>query len=181
MAHRLDMMLRRLARPAQIGVGTGTAASVGATFSDVQGGYAGSNINTDPQFTDLDGPDGIAGTADDIPKPVSGSPVNDAGSSPNAVAILLDMDGLPRFADDPARANTGVGPVPVVDMGAYEWNPPPPCAADFNGNGTLEVADIFAFLNAWFAGSPAANFDGINGLQVADIFAFLNAWFAGCQ
>jgi hypothetical protein len=44
----------------------------------------------------------------------------------------------------------------------------------------LQVADIFAFLNAWFAGAPASDFDHINGLQVADIFAFLNAWFAGC-
>jgi hypothetical protein len=26
--------------------------------------------------------------------------------------------------------------------------------ADYNNSGTLEVADIFAFLNAWFAGSP---------------------------
>jgi hypothetical protein len=47
-------------------------------------------------------------------------------------------------------------------------------------SGTLEVADIFAFLNAWFAGDPRADFDGESGLQVADIFAFLNAWFAGC-
>lgn len=53
------------------------------------------------------------------------------------------------------------------------------CAADYNGNGTLEVADIFAFLNGWFAGSPLADFNG-GGLAVDDIFAFLNAWFAGC-
>jgi hypothetical protein len=57
---------------------------------------------------------------------------------------------------------------------------PQTCPADFNASGTLEVADIFAFLNAWFAGSAAADFDGLNSLQVADIFAFLNAWFAGC-
>jgi hypothetical protein len=54
------------------------------------------------------------------------------------------------------------------------------CRADFDLSGTLEVADIFAFLNAWFAGDPRADFDGESGLQVADIFAFLNAWFAGC-
>jgi len=28
------------------------------------------------------------------------------------------------------------------------------CAADFDGNGTREVADIFAFLSLWFAGCP---------------------------
>jgi hypothetical protein len=53
------------------------------------------------------------------------------------------------------------------------------CPADFNGNGTLEIQDIFDFLNAWFAGSPAADFSG-GGLAVQDIFDFLNAWFAGC-
>jgi hypothetical protein len=28
------------------------------------------------------------------------------------------------------------------------------CAADFDANGTVSVLDIFAFLNAWFAGCP---------------------------
>jgi hypothetical protein len=30
----------------------------------------------------------------------------------------------------------------------------PVCAADFNASGVLEIADVFAFLNAWFAGCP---------------------------
>ncbi|MBY0312797.1 MAG: hypothetical protein K2W85_12070 [Phycisphaerales bacterium] len=53
------------------------------------------------------------------------------------------------------------------------------CPADFNCSADLEVADIFSFLNAWFASDPAANFDG-GPLDVNDIFAFLNAWFNGC-
>ncbi|HMN41529.1 MAG TPA: GC-type dockerin domain-anchored protein [Phycisphaerales bacterium] len=56
---------------------------------------------------------------------------------------------------------------------------PEPCVADFNHSGTLEVQDIFDFLNAWFAGNPAADVNG-GGLAVSDIFAFLNLWFAGC-
>jgi hypothetical protein len=58
--------------------------------------------------------------------------------------------------------------------------PPPPCAVDFDGMGGVSVQDIFAFLNAWFAGDPRADFDGMGGIAVADIFAFLNAWFIGC-
>ncbi len=54
------------------------------------------------------------------------------------------------------------------------------CAADFDGVNGVDVQDIFAFLNAWFAGNPASDFDGVNGVDVQDIFAFLNAWFAGC-
>ena len=45
--------------------------------------------------------------------------------------------------------------------------------------GMVSVADIFAFLNAWFAGNPQADING-GGLAVQDIFDFLNLWFAGC-
>jgi hypothetical protein len=54
------------------------------------------------------------------------------------------------------------------------------CEADFDGNGTRDVPDIFAFLAAWFAQDPSADFDGNTLVQVPDIFAFLSAWFAGC-
>jgi hypothetical protein len=59
-------------------------------------------------------------------------------------------------------------------------NPTTCCPANFDGQNGLQVADIFAFLNAWFAGDSRADFDANPGLQVADIFAFLNAWFSGC-
>lgn len=54
------------------------------------------------------------------------------------------------------------------------------CRTDFDGNGEVQVPDIFAFLTAWFAGDLAADFDGVDGLGVPDIFAFLTAWFEGC-
>jgi hypothetical protein len=66
------------------------------------------------------------------------------------------------------------------------------CPADFDHSGQLAIADIFAFLNAWFAGCTApqtpigtpclgsADFDNNGCLAIADIFAFLNAWFLGC-
>ncbi|HVU64052.1 MAG TPA: GC-type dockerin domain-anchored protein [Phycisphaerales bacterium] len=57
---------------------------------------------------------------------------------------------------------------------------PEHCTADFDGSGAAEVADIFAFLNAWFAGNPAADADESGSLGTADIFAFLNAWMTGC-
>jgi hypothetical protein len=55
----------------------------------------------------------------------------------------------------------------------------PCCYANFDGLNGVQVADIFAFLNAWFAGDLSADING-GGLAVSDIFAFLNAWFAGC-
>jgi hypothetical protein len=54
------------------------------------------------------------------------------------------------------------------------------CSADFNCSGSVEVQDIFDFLNAWFAGDSRADLN-LNGIiEIQDIFDFLNAWFAGC-
>lgn len=51
-----------------------------------------------------------------------GSPCIDAGDNLAALAlgIELDLDGNPRFLDDPATPDTGNGTAPIVDMGAYE-------------------------------------------------------------
>ncbi|MBY0262475.1 MAG: hypothetical protein K2Q20_09035, partial [Phycisphaerales bacterium] len=54
------------------------------------------------------------------------------------------------------------------------------CRADFDRSGVRNVADIFAFLSAWFAGDIAADVDENNVRDVSDIFAFLSLWFAGC-
>lgn len=37
-----------------------------------------------------------------------------------AEKVPLDLDGHSRFADIPDVVHTGVGPAPIVDMGAYE-------------------------------------------------------------
>jgi hypothetical protein len=87
------------------------------------------------------------------------------------------------LAIDPATGvATVLGPTGGVFGAAYGMasSAAPACVVDFNGDQILSVADIFAFLNAWFAGLPSADFDGQGGLATADIFAFLNAWFAGC-
>lgn len=54
------------------------------------------------------------------------------------------------------------------------------CVADFDGNGQVQVPDIFAFLSTWFASDPSTDIDGNGQIQVPDIFAFLTLWFAGC-
>ena len=57
------------------------------------------------------------------------------------------------------------------------------CYADFNKSGVKDVADIFAFLSAWFANSPFSDVggDGTGTRDVSDIFQFLSAWFVGCS
>lgn len=54
------------------------------------------------------------------------------------------------------------------------------CAADFNGDGSVNTVDVLAFLNAWSAGDPRGDFNGDGAVNTIDVLAFLNAWSAGC-
>ncbi len=84
-----------------------------------------------------------------------------------------------RFIAEDATAAIVEAAIDDLSIDLITCTPPQTCPADFNHSGSLEVQDIFDFLNAWFAGSPAADFNG-GGLAVQDIFDYLNAWFAGC-
>ncbi|HMN42002.1 MAG TPA: GC-type dockerin domain-anchored protein [Phycisphaerales bacterium] len=54
------------------------------------------------------------------------------------------------------------------------------CPADFDRDRALTLADVFAFLDAWFARDPTTDFNYSGTPTMQDIFDFLNAWFAGC-
>jgi len=54
------------------------------------------------------------------------------------------------------------------------------CAADFDGNGVLAIADVFAYLGAFFAGDLSADRDGNGVVEITDIFQYLIEYFAGC-
>lgn len=57
---------------------------------------------------------------------------------------------------------------------------PNPSMANFNRDPAVDVADIFCFIAAWFAGdSRAGACDAAGGCTTEDIFAFLTSWFAG--
>jgi hypothetical protein len=123
--------------------GSGEAAQLSGTQvavnnSCVQGltgalGGAG-NIGADPLFVDADGADDVVGTIDDDLRLGAGSPCTDAGSiflvpddpldldlDGNVAELLpLDLDRTGRIADDLTVADTGPGPAPDIDMGAYE-------------------------------------------------------------
>ena len=96
------------------------------SYSDVEGGPANvysepgclldwgdGNIDADPLFVDPDNGDY---------RLLPGSPCIDAGDN-DAVppGVTTDLDGNPRFVDDPATPDTGNGTPPIVDMGAYEY------------------------------------------------------------
>ena len=93
-----------------------------ASWDPNLGTDGGGNIDANPCFVDADGDDDIFGTEDDNLRLLSSSPCIDAGD--NTVVppeTKTDLDGLPRFIDDPDTNDTGNGTAPIVDMGAYEY------------------------------------------------------------
>jgi hypothetical protein len=81
------------------------------TANVISGGHS---LTSDPQFIDP--------ANGDYRLKVS-SPVIDAGDNTALpVDLLADLDNLPRRTDVATRVDTGIGPAPVVDMGAYEFN-----------------------------------------------------------
>jgi hypothetical protein len=56
----------------------------------------------------------------------------------------------------------------------------PECAADFTSDGTLDVFDVFAFLDAFNNADPAADFTADGVLDIFDVFSYLDTFNAGC-
>ena len=126
-------------------------------YSNVEGGWPGAgNIDADPLFVDPN-------NADYRLSP--GSPCIDAGDN-TAVpeGIDKDLDGNPRFVDDPDTKDTGFGDPPIVDMGAYEFQTLP-CPWDLDSNGSVGASDLLLLLANW--GNPYG---------AGDLLALLANW-----
>src|SRR5262249_31852328 len=116
-------------------------ATATVTYCDVQGGWMGTgNINADPLFMN-------AGNGD--LRLQSGSRCIDGGNN-DAVpgGMTTDIDGNPRFVDDPSTPDTGHGTPPIVDMGAYEYPDLPFHPGDLNCDRSVDAADVGAFVLA---------------------------------
>ena len=158
------------------------------------GGVA--NNASDPLFVDPGGADTIVGTADDDLRLAAGSPGIDSADNtavPPDKADLdmdaditerspLDLDGNPRFVDDPSVADTGVADPPtypsVVDRGAYEFQVPIvclTCLGDLDGGNGIDALDIQPFVDCFIAGpamSPScgcADLDGSTTIDSVDV------------
>lgn len=95
---------------------------------DVNGNFGG-----DPKFTDSDTSD-YSLSAD--------SPCIDVGNN-NVIPAYIntDLDGKSRQYDDPATPDEGNGTAPIVDMGAYEFQP------ELNNEPPVAVDDSFEFVD----------------------------------
>jgi hypothetical protein len=133
------------------------------SYSDIEGGWPGDgNIDADPLFVDLDGPDDDPNTWEDNNYRLGpGSPCIDAANNDVVPAdefdfdgdgntdepIPFDLDGNPRFVDDPDTDDTGHGTPPIVDMGAYEFQAPR--VGGFDRASVTDQSDLGILLAHW--------------------------------
>lgn len=92
----------------------------------------------------------------------------------------------PQAAPGPRSVNIVNSDGSVFAEGAFTIVvPQPPCAADADGDGQINSADISAFLAAWLAsienGTLAADANGDGQVNSADISAFLAQWIAALE
>ena len=165
---------------------SGTTDAPSATYSDIESGFAGAgNISADPLFIDAAGGDYRLSP---------GSPCIDAGNNAEVPGgIDTDVDGNPRFLDDPdtpdcQQAPGTCGDAPVVDMGAHEFQGGTTCVGDTNLDGLVDVDDINNVILDWgtdgsahggdvTGSAPGRPPDGV--VDSSDLIAVFVAW-GGC-
>ncbi|MFN0060785.1 MAG: right-handed parallel beta-helix repeat-containing protein [Planctomycetota bacterium] len=165
----------------------GSTSLISVSWSDVEGGWPGlQNFDLPPIFT------ATFGLGAGSPCIDSGDDFADIDASTLALDTipLVDLASSPRFMDEPATPNTGVGE-PPVDRGCFERDGIPgiPYSAmatrgDDNGDGAVNIADPIFNLAYLFTGGPSfcldaqdSNDDGL--LNIADPIFHLSFLFTG--
>jgi len=137
-------------------------------------------IDADPLFVDSFGPDGFSGTGDEDLRLMPGSPAIDAASNSRALAagVTCDIEGDPRFFDDPMTLDTGEGSGPITDMGAYEFRDASsqPCPADLDGDCLVGAPDLASLIASWGDTQSIADLSGDGVVGAADLAALIAAW-----
>ena len=111
---------------------------------------------------------------------LAGSPVIDAGDNTGVPKnVTTDLDGNPRFVDDPDTTDTGHGDAPIVDMGPYEFQAA--CGADLDGDGDADADDFFDYLDAFAGGQLGiCDIDTDGDCDADDFFGYLDLFAQGC-
>jgi hypothetical protein len=95
---------------------------------------------------------------------------------------VFDDDGVGPMP--PALYFGGVfdsaGGLPALSLARWGCDAPPPCTADCDQSGALEVTDWFCFVALFNSADPAADCDGSGGLDLFDFLCFVNAFNGGC-
>ena len=114
-----------------------------------------------------------------------GSAWSALGSGLNRLALALavfddDGPGPQRPALYAAGQFTQAGGISSGYIARWGCPPPPPCKADCDGSGALDIFDFLCFVNAFNAGEPVADCNADGAMDLFDFLCFTNAFNAGC-
>jgi hypothetical protein len=132
------------------------------------------NLGSDPLFANS--------SADDFHL-AAGSPGIDSGNAfAVPIRIASDLDGQPRFMDDPAAANTGAPYPTYVDRGCYETAGTPYCTGDLDGNQQVDIADLALLLSQFGTSGTGlgGDVDRSGTINLADLTILLEGFGQPC-
>ncbi|HUU98892.1 MAG TPA: right-handed parallel beta-helix repeat-containing protein [Phycisphaerae bacterium] len=158
-------------------------STITITYSDVQAGWSGQgNIDADPLFVDAEHEDyrllpcsPCVDAGDNDAVPADEWDLDDDGDTDEP--IPFDVDGNPRFVDDPYMPDTGHGDPPIVDMGAYEFQAD--CPGDVDGDRDVDEFDLGILLAAWHV-SDGGDLNCDELTDHADLGILLTHWGEEC-
>ena len=81
-----------------------------------------------------------------------------------------------RSTDGPASPSSPTVPESNGDTPTV----PVHCASDVNNSGEVNWMDVIDFLNMYFADDKAADFDQQGSVDLSDMYKFIDAWTSGC-
>jgi hypothetical protein len=176
-----------------------TGNTVYATFSGFKvntGGFPGHVFKTTTGLGGATWTD-ISGDLPDIPVNtlavtslghIAGTDIGPFLSTNGGTNWTLIDDGHPDVAIFGLQYNPATGQIVSAThgRGMFELDVAVVCTkGDVNGDGNVDVSDVFYLINFLFAGGPAptcagsGNVDGLGGTDVADVFYLINFLFAG--
>ncbi len=88
------------------------------------------------------------------------------------VAFNGDTALIGSYKDDDTDWDSGS--IYVFDLGCND------CPADLTGDGSLDISDVVAFLEAYTTGNLIADLTSNGVIDISDVIAFLNSYNAGC-
>ncbi len=88
-------------------------------------------------------------------------------------------DGSKPLAKDSPAAQQRSDAEPAADIWAGETDPDTSNIAspDYNGDGIVDINDLFDFLAGWLEGGCGGDTNRNGRLEVEDVFLFIQIWF----
>src|SRR5690606_27003953 len=95
----------------------------------------------------------------------------------NGAPLTLDRADLQLVGDRMFILAAGRSAVYSIDASADGGPPVPACLCELDEVEGIDVFDLLAYLDLWFAGDDDADVDDAPGVDVFDLLAFLDCWF----